>query len=178
MFSKTNPLYQYYMNSLIFSILYKIFQSTRQNLDRRLAEWSEKIRIRQILCRSERDWIEVSLKFKIFPFESIIAKMEEKKYREIRWYHLSNVHVSICDESFLWIFCWQSMLSWTKKIIFTQIDWRKAKKEKIHRIYDEYRKTSFPREIGTYIPWMFSFFAFLQSIWLIQANFCWENFAD
>ena len=39
------------------------------------------------------------------------------------------------------------MLSWTKKIIFTQIDWRKAKKEKIHRIYDEYLKPIFPREI-------------------------------
>ena len=82
MFSKTNPLYQYSTNSLIFSILYEIFQSTRQNLDRRLAEWSEKIRIRQILCRSERDWIEVSLKFKIFPFESIIAKNGRKS---IEW---------------------------------------------------------------------------------------------
>ena len=31
--------------------------------------------------------------------------------------------------------------------IFSQIDWRKAKKEKIHRMYDEYRKPNFPREI-------------------------------
>ena len=28
--------------------------------------------------------------------------------------------------------------------IFSQIDWRKAKKEIIHRIYDEYRKPNFP----------------------------------
>ena len=33
------------------------------------------------------------------------------------------------------------------QLIVNQIDWRKAKKEKIHRIYDEYRKPNFPREI-------------------------------
>ena len=32
-------------------------------------------------------------------------------------------------------------------VFFSQIDWRKAKKEKIHRIYDEYQKPNFPREI-------------------------------
>ena len=31
--------------------------------------------------------------------------------------------------------------------IISQIDWRKAKKKKIHRIYDEYRKPIFPWEI-------------------------------
>ena len=35
----------------------------------------------------------------------------------------------------------------TKNNVLCQIDWRKAKKEKIHRIYDEYRKPNFPREI-------------------------------
>ena len=29
-------------------------------------------------------------------------------------------------------------------IIFSQIDWRKATKEKIHRINDNYRKPNFP----------------------------------
>ena len=32
-------------------------------------------------------------------------------------------------------------------LIYSQIDWRKAKKEKIHRIYDEYQKPSFPSEV-------------------------------
>ena len=32
-------------------------------------------------------------------------------------------------------------------VFLSQIDWRKAKKEKIHRIYDEYQKPNFPREI-------------------------------
>ena len=31
--------------------------------------------------------------------------------------------------------------------MISQIDWRKAKKQKIHLIYDEYRKPNFPREI-------------------------------
>ena len=35
----------------------------------------------------------------------------------------------------------------TKNNVLSQIDWRKAKKEKIHRMYDEYRKPNFPREI-------------------------------
>ena len=52
-------------------------------MDRRLAEWSEKIRIRQILCRSEWDWIEVSLKFKIFPFESITANNGRKNIERL-----------------------------------------------------------------------------------------------
>ena len=31
--------------------------------------------------------------------------------------------------------------------IFSLIDWRKANKEKIHRIYNKYRKPNFPKEI-------------------------------
>ena len=34
-----------------------------------------------------------------------------------------------------------------KNSFFSQIDWRKAKKEKIHRIYDEYWKPNFPMEV-------------------------------
>ena len=33
------------------------------------------------------------------------------------------------------------------QLILSQIDCRKAKKEKIHRIYDEYQKPNFPSEI-------------------------------
>ena len=35
----------------------------------------------------------------------------------------------------------------TKSNVLSQIDSRKAKKEKIHCIYDEYQKPNFPREI-------------------------------
>ena len=31
--------------------------------------------------------------------------------------------------------------------IISQSDWRKAKEEKIHRLYEEYQKPNFPREI-------------------------------
>ena len=37
---------------------------------------------------------------------------------------------------------------WTENYeLLSQIDWRKAKKEKIHSIYDKIRKPKFPREI-------------------------------
>ena len=38
-------------------------------------------------------------------------------------------------------------IHWYALSIFSQIDWRKAKKEKIHRIQDKYQKPNFPREI-------------------------------
>ena len=46
------------------------------------------------------------------------------------------------------VLCWNFILTLLfVEIILSQIDWRKAEKEKIHRIYDEYRKPDFPREI-------------------------------
>ena len=46
------------------------------------------------------------------------------------------------------VLCWNLILTLLfVKIILSQIDWRKAKKEKIHRIYDEYQKPNFPSEI-------------------------------
>ena len=142
MFSKTNPLYQYSMNSLIFSILYKIFQSTRQNL----AEWSEKIRIRHILCRSERDWIEVSLKFKIFPFESIIAKNGRKKSIE----RLDDI---ICQMSmFLFVmkvssryFVDNQCFPELRRLYLLKLTGERQRRKK-STVY-KYQKPNFPREI-------------------------------
>ena len=38
-------------------------------------------------------------------------------------------------------------IHWYALSIFSQIDWRKAKNETIHRIQDKYQKSNFPREI-------------------------------
>ena len=46
------------------------------------------------------------------------------------------------------VLCWNLILTLLfVEIILSQIDWRKAKKEKIHRIYDEYQEPNFPSEI-------------------------------